>query len=193
MGILRWLFGSSEPPEIVRGTKVLVAYVDDETKILAEQDAEIYAKYYPKPELALISGMFDLSSLVSGKDVFHLVSTLDDDGTVRLGSTSVDLNQILRQCSISNVKLLWLANLCMEHGFTNAKAKPAAVHLVVTIDRRESLFGEFLDRLLGIMSRGISMPVAWVKLVPQYAAAPEHKLVPGAVFIANRGQIQLLP
>jgi hypothetical protein len=191
MGILRWLFGSDERVEIVTPTKVIVGYVDHETKVLAESDAEVYAKYYLKPDVQHFSTLAKVAELISGTDIVHLVSSLDDDGEVRLAVTGTHLNNLIRQCAISNVKVLWLAGHCLGEGFTNAKPVSAGVHLVVTFDRRGELFTRFLDHLFGLMSKGTSMPIAWNRVTPQIPGMQHEG--PGCVFIANRGQIQLLP
>jgi hypothetical protein len=65
-------------------------------------------------------------------------------------------------------------------------------NLVVTFDRRGDVFASFYRRLFGEMTRGVSMPVAWVKLAPQ-VPGHGHPDCPVGLFACEVGQIAFGP
>jgi hypothetical protein len=72
-----------------------------------------------------------------------------------------------------------------------ATGKPTAyatANLAMTMDRRGEAFPTFYKRLFDLMSQGVSMPVAWVKIAPQVPGS-EHDDCPGAICRMERGQV----
>ena len=61
-------------------------------------------------------------------------------------------------------------------------------NLVMALDRRGDIFPKFFQRLFTEMKRGVSMPVAWVKLAPQ-APQAKHADCPDTIFACEVGQL----
>ena len=61
-------------------------------------------------------------------------------------------------------------------------------NLVMTIGRKGEAFPQFFSRLFEDMKRGVSMPVAWVKLAPQ-GPVKEHESLPEMIFACEAGQL----
>lgn len=62
-------------------------------------------------------------------------------------------------------------------------------NLVMTLDRKGSLFPQFFQRLFSDMMRGVSMPDAWVKLAPQ-VSNPASFDCPETIFACEVGRIR---
>lgn len=61
-------------------------------------------------------------------------------------------------------------------------------NLVMTLSRRGGAFPTFFARLFTEMKRGVSMPVAWVRLSPQ-GQVKEHGNLPSTIFACEAGQM----
>ena len=61
-------------------------------------------------------------------------------------------------------------------------------NLVMTLSRRGGAFPAFFARLFTDMKRGVSMPVAWIKLAPQ-GPVKEQENLPSTIFACDAGQI----
>ena len=61
-------------------------------------------------------------------------------------------------------------------------------NLVMTLQRSGTVFPSFFAQLFADMKRGVSMPVAWVKLAPQ-VPGHEHPDCPGTIFSCEAGQV----
>ncbi len=118
-------------------------------------------------------------------DVLLLYAILEADGSIRGDARSY--RELVRD---SGAMIAILANdNSAEHcrGAMSQKGFPPA-NIVVTLSRRGDIFGTFFVELFSRMKRGVSMPVAWNQLAPQYPGA-DHKNVPDALFLCERGQI----
>ena len=71
---------------------------------------------------------------------------------------------------------------------TAKRQKHGRANLVMTLSRRGSAFPAFFVRLFTDMKRGVSMPVAWVKLAPQ-GPVKEHENLPSTIFACEAGQM----
>ena len=71
---------------------------------------------------------------------------------------------------------------------TTKGQKHGRANLVMTLSRRGSVFPAFFARLFTDMKRGVSMPVAWVKLAPQ-GPVKEHENLPSTIFACEAGQM----
>jgi hypothetical protein len=58
----------------------------------------------------------------------------------------------------------------------------------MTLSRKGSSFPPFFARLFADMKRGVSMPVAWVKLSPQ-GPVKDHENLPSTIFACEAGQM----
>jgi hypothetical protein len=59
---------------------------------------------------------------------------------------------------------------------------------VMTLSRQGAAFPPFFAQLFTDMKRGVSMPVAWVKLAPQGPVKEQDKL-PSTIFACEAGQM----
>ena len=76
-----------------------------------------------------------------------------------------------------------------------AAGRPAPygnANLVMTLDRKGPAFTTFFGQLFAAMSRGVSMPVAWVKVAPQIPGVP-HADAPDAIFACELGHLAFEP
>jgi hypothetical protein len=71
---------------------------------------------------------------------------------------------------------------------TTKGQKHGRANLVMTLSRRGVVFPAFFARLFTDMKRGVSMPVAWVKLAPQ-GPVKEHENLPSTIFACEAGQM----
>lgn len=138
---------------------------------------------------AAISGLF--SSTVESTntppkcDVLFVYCELANEGQV-VGSAS-GLREIIRD---SGAYVVIVASENSSAAYT-AAGKPAGygqANLVLTLERRGSAFKSFYRQLFGEMAKGVSMPVAWVKLAPQISGH-DHSNCPVAIFACEVGQI----
>ena len=65
-------------------------------------------------------------------------------------------------------------------------------NVVMTLDRKADRLPHFLGRLFGKMSAGVSMPVAWVELVPQ-VPGKQREDDPELVLAIGAGQVAFAP
>ena len=68
------------------------------------------------------------------------------------------------------------------------KNQKISVNLVMTLDRKEGAFAEFLKNLFELMLKGMTMPNAWNQLAPQIPNL-EMKNMPDTLFVCGAGQV----
>jgi hypothetical protein len=168
-------------------TRILICTVADEgqLKLQADSDAGIYRKYYPNVTLKFVKDGNGLLELIKSKefDAIHILANVNDQGNIG----GLPVQEIHNACNYSSVRIVfWAANTPSIKHF-----KSGAFHLVMTLDRKGAIFGNFLDKLLSKMAQGKSMPVAWVESAPHYKK--EHDPEPECVFNAGCGQMVFLP
>lgn len=118
-------------------------------------------------------------------DVLLLYCDIDRSGTVR--NAKVGFREIIRDSG---------ATIVVVASENDADAYIAAgkdkgfgrANLVMTLQRNGDVFASFFARLFADMKRGVSMPVAWVKLAPQIPGH-EHSDCPGTIFACEAGQV----
>ena len=66
--------------------------------------------------------------------------------------------------------------------------KDARANLVMALSRKGPAFPTFIARLFAEMKRGVSMPVAWMRLAPQ-GPVKEHDDLPSTIFACEAGQM----
>jgi hypothetical protein len=118
-------------------------------------------------------------------DVLMIYARVDADG--RITGSLDTLREIIRQSEAS------IAVISSENEGKNyiaaARAKGLArANLVMTIRRKGNASPQFLAQVFRRMSRGQSMPLAWVELAPQNPTAV-HQNCPESVFSAEVGHI----
>lgn len=118
-------------------------------------------------------------------DVLLLYCKINSSGAISESSQS--LREIIRDAGAA-VVIVATNNEAENYQAGLASAPFGRANLVMTIDRCESLFAGFLGKLFAQMQRGVSMPIAWNNLAPQYPGA-DHEELPATICALERGQI----
>jgi hypothetical protein len=118
-------------------------------------------------------------------DVILLYCNINSAGVV-IGSSQA-LREIIRDAGAA-VAVVATSNDMEDYRAGLARARGGNANLVMTIDRRGPLFASFLAQLFGQMKNGVSMPIAWGNLAPQYPGAEHHDL-PETLCALEYGQI----
>lgn len=185
--------------EVVQSTRILVCDLNDKSQGNLDGDMKIYSSLYRSVNVARIGKTDDLLNAINGNgyDIVHLFCEIDKDGNL-IGENDSRLKGglLLEACSKANVKLLVIANnnpSSYIKAFTGANTPQSLrLNLVMTLDRKGDNFPTFLESLLQRMSKGMTMPMAWVELAPQIPGKPQANM-PDTMFSAGRGEVKLLP
>ena len=118
-------------------------------------------------------------------DVLFVYCQIEDDGRIR-GSKS-GLRDLIRE-SGALIPVVASENNAESCLAASQKTGYGSANLVLTVGRREELFGPFFHRLFSAMKQGTSMPLAWVQLAPQIPGR-DHPDVPNTLFLCEVGQI----
>ncbi|HVG92530.1 MAG TPA: hypothetical protein VNB54_13640 [Alphaproteobacteria bacterium] len=110
-------------------------------------------------------------------DVLMIYATITPDGVVQ--NTDYNLREII---SKSQAPIVVVATENTGESYIAASKRPGLgkANLVMTLKRQGRIFPEFFKELFGMMNRGVTMPIAWVKLAPQIPGK-EHENVPGTI------------
>jgi hypothetical protein len=190
---IRDLFKKRAQDEVF-GAKVLVAALDRKFAELVNADGRCYSQFYPTPAETIFEDAAGLLNAIGGGyDVVHLFCDVTQDGSIADSRGHKTPAMLLMQaCADSDVKLLWVASENKPDGYIKGfKSSGKPLNLVLTIDRKNSRFTDFLQDLLRKMSAGETMPVAWVSLAPQSPEDPRSQNAPGCIFAAGRGAVRL--
>jgi hypothetical protein len=118
-------------------------------------------------------------------DVLFIYCDVAADGRVsNFPGTLRDLIQTLR----APLVVVASENSGDAYKSSSKRQKYGRANLVMTLSRRGDAFPAFFARLFTDMKRGVSMPIAWVKLAPQ-GPAKEHENLPSTIFICEAGQM----
>ncbi|HEY1266833.1 MAG TPA: hypothetical protein VGH16_06215 [Candidatus Binatia bacterium] len=118
-------------------------------------------------------------------DVLLLYCYIESDGNIR--DSTKGLNEIIREAGAS-VAIVASDNDAKNY-IVAAKGKNfGSVNIVLILDRRGEMFGEFFLNLFTAMKQGTSMPVAWNKLAPQIPRR-DHPDCPASICLMRAGQI----
>lgn len=183
------IFDRFRKDEVV-GTKVLVCALESVFFAQMNADAEVWRHHYPATNDVVLSGPDTLFQAIdTSYDVIHMFASINQNGTFL--DSEVGGTELIRRCCASNVKLLWIASDNEPSGYiTGFDSRGKRINLVMTLKRHEPKFTRFLDRLLEMMSSGLSMPNAWVRLCPQLPGSA-HEDMPETIFSAGRGGVIL--
>jgi hypothetical protein len=109
-------------------------------------------------------------------DVLMIYATIKADGAVE--NTERSLRQIISE-SQAPIVVVATENSAESYIAAGKHPRSSNANLVMTLKRNGQIFPEFFKELFGMMHRGITMPMAWVKLAPQIPR--EQKNVPGTI------------
>ncbi len=113
-------------------------------------------------------------------------STATLTGTAQCNSQA-GLREIIRDSGAS-VVVVASENQVDAYSAASGNKNIGRANLVMTIDRNGRIFPNFFVRLFADMKKGVSMPVAWVKLAPQ-GPGIDHADCPDTIFACEAGQI----
>src|SRR5271170_8134036 len=139
MGIRDFL--RKRTPEEVVGTKILVASIDLGSSELMKADSSCYSQFYDPPTEAIFKSPEELLEAIGARyDVVHLFCDISVGGNITDGhGGETACARLIRSCTESNVKLLWLASENKPESFGTFKsAIDEPLNLVLTIDRKGS-------------------------------------------------------
>jgi hypothetical protein len=175
----------------VHYTRVLVCSLGDASDCELDGDFNAYRKYLESVTLRRFHDEDELvGTLREGYDIVHVLTAVTPDGTIGEGKmTGTDLIERVCQCG---AKLLWIGSSNGAQGYIKGfKPNGSKLNVVMTIDRGEERHSQFLEKLLGEMQAGSSMPVAWNRIAPQIPGRL-HPDAPNTIFYAGLGQIRFV-
>ncbi|HET8888243.1 MAG TPA: hypothetical protein VFQ41_05015 [Candidatus Angelobacter sp.] len=110
-------------------------------------------------------------------DVLMIYATIKADGMLQ--NTTHSLRDIIGK---SHAPIVVVATENSVESYIAASKGPGSgkANLVMTLQRKGPIFPDFFKELFGMMHRGVTMPMAWVKLAPQIPGR-EHENVPGTI------------
>ena len=119
--------------------------------------------------------------------VLLIYCSLDETGAI-IGST-LGMRELIRD-SGAKVAVFATPNPSKSYIAGGKKKGYGQANLVMTLDRRGAAFTTFFTRLFGEMHKGVSMPIAWVKLAPQIPGMDHAPDVPSTIFACELGQLK---
>jgi hypothetical protein len=118
-------------------------------------------------------------------DVLFIYCAIDQSGGI--ARCDLGLREIIRD-SGANVVVVATENGGKAYIAAAPAKRYGKANLVMTLDRRGAVFGQFFFHLFTEMKLGTSMPVAWVKLAPQIPGK-DHSNCPSTIFACEVGQL----
>ena len=168
---------SSDPVIISSPRLGFLNLMDEEGAGLMEADKEAFE--------ARFSGIQVSTTAPPPCDVLFIYANISAAGRI-LGSES-GLKEIVRN-SGACVAIMAADSSSDNYGEALKSKEPSYANLVLILDRKGPLFHLFFNRLFDQMFKGVTMPMAWVKLAPQDPSAV-HSEGPGAIMVLNGGQV----
>lgn len=187
---------TSFQPEVINDPKILVCSIG-EHGILEKQasdDFKVYSAIYRNVRRNNFKCAIDFLTHIKNEryDVVHFLAFFNEDKRVIDGNDDATDFEVVTTARDMNVK--WLFSAAEnETPFTKTQFGPLPLHFVFTLKRYGETFNHFLERLLLLMAKGSSMPVAWVTLAPQLPVPTGRTDAPECVFATGRGQALFLP
>jgi hypothetical protein len=120
-------------------------------------------------------------------DILFIYCDIADDG--KIGNFPGTLRDLIEKCR-APVVVVATENPGDAYTATMKRRAQGRANVVMTLSRRGDAFGNFFHRLFREMKRGVSMPVAWAKLAPQFPSK-EHENLPSTIFACEVGQLVL--
>jgi hypothetical protein len=130
------------------------------------------------------------ASTVPRCDVLFVYCDLEPNG--RIPNSANGLREIIRDSGAVVVVVASDNPGDAYVAFGGEKTTYGKANLVMTINRAGTGFSNFFAKLFADMNRGVSMPVAYVKLAPQYPPEFQGDVpsdLPGTLFVCEAGQV----
>ncbi len=133
----------------------------------------------------LFAGVEQSAAETPNCDVLLVYCRLEDSGGICGSARS--LRGVIRDSGAKVVVVASpnAANSCIA---ASKQERYGAANLVMTLDRKGTIFGQFFRRLFTAMKQGTSMPMAWVRLAPQ-GPRIDHDDCPETIFFCEVGQL----
>jgi len=162
---------ATEQVERLPGTSVLVVAVGNQNELeeLFIKDEKVYASCYRSVHSEVLERRSDLVRLIQSKRfrIVHLLHIFDQKNQqTRTDDEKVDMDEIIRECEESGVRLLVFGNDIAPETY-KPKYKAVDLNIIVILRRKGSAFGCFFKQLLKLMSEGDPLERAWVTIHPQ--------------------------
>ena len=119
-------------------------------------------------------------------NVLFLYCQIEEDGKLR--GSNFGLRELIRD-SGALVVVVATNNPGAHYRAAAKKTGYGFANLVMTLDRKGPSFQKFFQNLFGLMKRGKSMPMAWVKLAPQIPGE-SHTDCPDSIFSCEAGHVR---
>lgn len=179
---------------VIENPKVSIVSVgDDPHTAIGETDAEVYSTFFSNVEASNLETTSALLDLVGNSQpgILHLYCTMNENGDLIDGrGGALHGGALLEACRRAGVKLLFFASDNTGENYRQAfrehyRGKGSGVDMVWTLERSGEKFPFFLTELFKRMSKGESMPMAWVSIAPQVQGEWMGKL-PSTVYLPNQ-------
>jgi len=118
-------------------------------------------------------------------DVLFVYCHIDDDGAIRGWKSG--LRDLIRE-SGAPIVVLAKENTPVAYLAASKKTGYGFANLLMVIDRKSEVFGQFFHKLFSAMHEGVTMPVAFAKLAPPTPRGNESNC-PAVIFNVEAGQI----
>ncbi|HET7151358.1 MAG TPA: hypothetical protein VFI60_08100 [Candidatus Acidoferrum sp.] len=125
----------------------------------------------------LFSACLESDGDIPACDVLMVYARIEANGAIQ--NVSQNLREIIHK---SNAPIVVVATENEGQSYIAASKRPGSgkANLVMTLKRNGQVFPNFFKELFAMMHRGITMPMAWVKLAPQTPGV-EHRNVPETI------------
>jgi hypothetical protein len=179
---------------VIENPRVAVASLGEEpSRDIGETDARVYSAFFSNVEMAKLETTGALLDLIGNgrPDILHLYCAMSEDGGLTDGrGGTLPGGGLLEACRRAGVKLLFFASDNPAENYGRAfkghrRGSGGGVDVVWTIKRSGDRFPFFLGELLRRMSKGESMPMAWVRIAPQAEGEWMEKL-PSTIYAPNQ-------
>lgn len=119
----------------------------------------------------LFSACLESEGDIPACDVLMVYARIEANGAIQ--NASQNLREIIHK---SHAPIVVVATENDGQSYVAASKRPGSgkANLVMTLKRNGHVFSNFFKELFTMMHRGITMPMAWVKLAPQIPGIEHH-------------------
>ena len=110
-------------------------------------------------------------------DVLMIYAAIASDGSIH--NSPHNLREIIHK-SHASIVIVATENSAESYISASKRSGAGKANLVMTLKRNGNILPNFFKDLFGMMQRGVTMPMAWVKLAPQIPGT-DHENVPGTI------------
>jgi hypothetical protein len=146
---------------------------DGKSDAIVSEDRATLADFFSSVESS--------TNVVPKCDVLFLYATLGEGGA--LVGTDRYLRVTIRE---SGAKIVVVASENSDPKPSKRSPDDARANLVITLQRNGDKFARFFRELFTRMKNGQTMPMAWVRIVPQ-GPSPKHDDCPATIFLMEGG------